>query len=184
MLVSHGGRKFKCSARGMSAKQFLQNQDSAAPSSTNRLAQVTSWDEDTNSPDMAYGSGRSYISAVSEVITDTSETCAGHAKNNMGEARMDIEMSEIAYLGYAASESYGLTWKVSLLFAILMIGEVPASTRDGIGAQLPTNHGGPRSSSCCLLDQSVLFPGTFMRFQGCSCWRRTQPLKSPTRRRP
>ena len=29
----------------------------------------------------------------------------------MGEARMDIEDSEMAYLGYFGSESYGLTWK-------------------------------------------------------------------------
>lgn len=30
----------------------------------------------------------------------------------MGEARMDVIESEIAYLGYHASESYGLVWKV------------------------------------------------------------------------
>jgi len=56
--------------------------------------------------------GRSYISAVSEVITDDSQTCRGRAKKNMGEARMDIEGSEMGYLGYQGSEAYGLTWKV------------------------------------------------------------------------
>ena len=46
------------------------------------------------------------------MITDSGETCSGKAKKNMGEARMDIEDSEMAYLGYYGSESYGLTWKV------------------------------------------------------------------------
>lgn len=35
-------------------------------------------------------------------------------QNQMGEARMDIIESEIAYLGFHDSESYGLVWKVSL----------------------------------------------------------------------
>ncbi|CAN0069050.1 unnamed protein product, partial [Laminaria digitata] len=55
---------------------------------------------------------RSYISAVSEIITDSREKCNGKAKKTMGEASMDIEDSEIAYLGYQLSESYSLTWKV------------------------------------------------------------------------
>ena len=55
---------------------------------------------------------RSYISAVSEIIDDDTTDCNGKAQKNMGEARMDIEDSEMAYLGYHGSESYGLTWKV------------------------------------------------------------------------
>lgn len=55
---------------------------------------------------------RSYISAISEVVLDESETCDGKAKQTMGEARMDIVSSEMAYLGFQGSESYGLTWKV------------------------------------------------------------------------
>ena len=47
------------------------------------------------------------------MITDEDETCDGRAKNDMGEARMDIEDSEMAYLGFHGSESYGLTWKVT-----------------------------------------------------------------------
>ena len=70
------------------------------------------WDTSTNAPDKDEEDGRSYISAVSEVITDDSQTCNGRAKKNMGEARMDIEDSEMGYLGYHGSESYGLTWKV------------------------------------------------------------------------
>nr|BDX99461.1 mannuronan C5-epimerase [Cladosiphon okamuranus] len=73
---------------------------------------VLSWDTTTNSPDEDETDGRSYISAISEVVTDPDETCAGMAKNTMGEARMDIESSEIGYLGFQDSEAYGLTWKV------------------------------------------------------------------------
>ncbi|CAN0493483.1 unnamed protein product, partial [Hapterophycus canaliculatus] len=73
---------------------------------------VFSWDTTTNSPDVDETDGRSYISAISEIVTDPDETCAGMAKNTMGEARMDIESSEMAYLGFWDSESYGLTWKV------------------------------------------------------------------------
>ena len=76
------------------------------------LPQVFGWDTSTNSYQTSDSGGRSYISAISEVIIDTSETCDGRAKNDMGEARLDIEDSEIAYLGYYNSESYGLSWKV------------------------------------------------------------------------
>ena len=73
---------------------------------------VTSWDSSKNDVDTDWGDGRSYISAISEVVLDASETCEGAAKNNMGEARMDVEHSEIAYLGYEESESWGLSWKL------------------------------------------------------------------------
>lgn len=74
-----------------------------------------SWDEGAGTYDTDYSNGRSYISVVSEVIVDPDEDCEGYAKNDMGEARMDIVSSEIGYLGYQASESYGLTWKVRIL---------------------------------------------------------------------
>ncbi|CAM9144267.1 unnamed protein product [Laminaria digitata] len=75
---------------------------------------VFAWDTSTNVPDEDEDEddGRSYISAVSEVITDSSQTCNGRAKKDMREASMDIEDSEMSYLGYHDSESYGLTWKV------------------------------------------------------------------------
>ena len=72
---------------------------------------VTSWDPSKAEVDSDWSDGRSYISAISEVVLDPAETCEGAAKNNMGEARMDIENSEIAYLGYEAAESWGLTAK-------------------------------------------------------------------------
>lgn len=73
---------------------------------------VTSWDPSKASVDEDWGDGRSYISAISEVVLDAAETCQGVAKNEMGEARMDIENCEIAYLGYEASESWGISWKL------------------------------------------------------------------------
>ena len=79
---------------------------------TRSAPQVFAWDTSKNAPDEDEDDGRSYISAVSEIITDSSEKCSGRAKSNMGEARMDIEDSEMAYLGYHDGESYGLTWKV------------------------------------------------------------------------
>lgn len=75
--------------------------------------QVFSWDEDAGTYDKNYEDGRSYISVISEIVTDEDEECDGKAKKTMGEARMDIVNSEIGYLGHYDSESYGLTWKVS-----------------------------------------------------------------------
>ena len=74
--------------------------------------QVFAWDTSKNKVRTDDSKGRSYISAISEIITDSKEKCSGKAKKTMGEARMDIEDSEMAYLGYYGSESYGLTWKV------------------------------------------------------------------------
>jgi len=73
---------------------------------------VTSWDSSKADVDSDWSDGRSYISAISEVVLDPAETCEGAAKNNMGEARMDIENSEISYLGYEAAESWGASWKL------------------------------------------------------------------------
>ncbi|CAN0304316.1 unnamed protein product, partial [Ectocarpus sp. 4 AP-2014] len=69
---------------------------------------VTSWDVDGRKPQETYEDGRSFIRCVSEVLTGA-DTCA---KNDMGECRMDIIDSEMGYLGYDASEAYGITWKV------------------------------------------------------------------------
>ncbi|CAM9195373.1 unnamed protein product, partial [Ectocarpus sp. 8 AP-2014] len=71
---------------------------------------VTSWDTPNKTPQATYVGGRSFLNCVSEKLTG--EVCVGQAKNEMGECRMDIINSEIGYLGYFDSESYGLTWKV------------------------------------------------------------------------
>lgn len=73
---------------------------------------VTSWDSAAYDVDSNYEDGRAYISAISEVVVDATETCQGVAKNEMGEARLDIENCEIAHLGYEASEAWGITWKL------------------------------------------------------------------------
>ncbi|CAM9492604.1 unnamed protein product, partial [Choristocarpus tenellus] len=73
---------------------------------------VTSWDINAGDVDEDYEDGRSYISAISEKILDPDLSCDGMAKNEKGEARMDILNSEIAYLGWYNSESYGLSYKV------------------------------------------------------------------------
>ncbi|CAM9199692.1 unnamed protein product, partial [Hapterophycus canaliculatus] len=73
---------------------------------------VESWDLAAGTVDEDYEDGRSFISAISEVIVDPTTTCDGMAKNDMGEARLDIIDSEINHLGYYESESYGLAYKV------------------------------------------------------------------------
>ncbi|CAM9724294.1 unnamed protein product [Laminaria digitata] len=73
---------------------------------------VESWDLGSGGVDEDDRDGRSYISALSEVITDPTETCDGAAKNDMGEARLDILDSEINHLGWYDSESYGIAYKV------------------------------------------------------------------------
>ena len=77
-----------------------------------RAPQVFSWDTSINAVDENEDDGRSFIRAVSEIIVDDSETCSSRPKETRGEARMDIEDSEMAYLGFHDGESYGLTWKV------------------------------------------------------------------------
>eukprot|EP00903_Cladosiphon_okamuranus_P019666 g18077.t2 len=76
---------------------------------------VTSWDTPNREPQAVHEwsseeKGRSFVNCVSEKLTG--ETCEGRAKKEMGECRMDIIKSEMAYLGYFESESYGITWKV------------------------------------------------------------------------
>ena len=78
------------------------------------------WDTSTNIPDDDQNDGPSYISAVPEVVTDDSRTCRGRANKNMKEANMDIEDSEMGYLGYQGSEAYNLTWKVGYEVAVLV----------------------------------------------------------------
>ncbi len=65
---------------------------------------IRSWNDATQAPDTEYTTfKRSFIQVRSFLDTD------GITPR---ESRMDIRDSEIAYLGYNASESYGLVWKV------------------------------------------------------------------------
>ncbi|CAN0037835.1 unnamed protein product, partial [Hapterophycus canaliculatus] len=78
---------------------------------------VTSWVESLGSAHVLPADGetgaepRSYIVCLSEILEDGQE-CLGVAQKDRGECRMDVIDSTIAYLGYEATESYGLTWKV------------------------------------------------------------------------
>lgn len=77
---------------------------------------VESWGLNNNlgrgGVDLDYTDGRSYISAITEVITDPLETCNGTAGTDMGEARLDIINTEVNHLGWYDSESYGIAYKV------------------------------------------------------------------------
>ncbi len=84
---------------------------------------VISWDEDAGGPDTRPSShGRAYIHVRSYLDS------GGTAR----ESRMDIKDSEVGWLGYNASESYGLTWKVygsgsSLYDKVDVLGDVTDS---------------------------------------------------------
>ncbi|CAM9705670.1 unnamed protein product, partial [Choristocarpus tenellus] len=113
VLIVHGGDGGDCDElRLLSNKTSLINLRAHGGSLSFVDTKVFSWDEQKNTYDTNTTDGRSYISALSEVIYDPTLNCSGMALNEMGEARMDIVRSEIGYLGYYDSESYGLTWKV------------------------------------------------------------------------
>jgi mannuronan 5-epimerase len=67
-----------------------------------RATKVTSWDAASGGPDTSHADGRAFIRVRSRLASNGAAL----------ESRMDIHDSEVAYLGYNASESYGLTWKV------------------------------------------------------------------------
>jgi parallel beta-helix repeat protein len=106
-----------------------------AKNSTLRIegTKVTSWDDVNQVVDSTYsvddpttpayeGNGRSYISARSLIEGDTAgnirplapPTACGvnGGTREPYEGRMDVVNSEVAYLGYKFSESWGLSWKV------------------------------------------------------------------------
>ena len=78
---------------------------------------VTSWDTGANAPDTNTADGRAHLRARSAV------TLAGPQVS-----RMDILNSEIQYLGYDASERYGLSWKANGDLALIdVLGDVKNS---------------------------------------------------------
>ena len=65
---------------------------------------ITSWDTGSGGPDTNHlAFGRAYLRVRSSLSTNGVTPL---------ESRMDIRNSEIAYLGYNASDAYGLVWKV------------------------------------------------------------------------
>jgi parallel beta-helix repeat protein len=69
-----------------------------------RRTAIASWDAAVQGPDTEYQTfGRAFIRVRSRLAPDGVTPL---------ESRMDILASDISYLGYDASESYGLSWKV------------------------------------------------------------------------
>jgi poly(beta-D-mannuronate) C5 epimerase len=78
---------------------------------------VTSWDTTANAPDTNTADGRAFMRARSADLGGTPRM-----------SRMDILDSEVQYLGYEASERYGLSWKANGdLAAIDVLGDVKNS---------------------------------------------------------
>lgn len=65
---------------------------------------VQSWDTSANAPDTNPADGRAFIRARSGIDDVTGAVAV---------SRMDVLNSEVAYLGWNASESYGLSWKAN-----------------------------------------------------------------------
>ncbi len=66
---------------------------------------IVSWDPDAQGPDTEYSQyGRAHIRVSSRFDSDGVTPL---------ESRMDIVASEVAWLGYAGAEAYGLSWKVN-----------------------------------------------------------------------
>lgn len=68
-----------------------------------RSTLLRSWDASRGGPDTNVADGRAYVRVRSRLAADGSTAL---------ESRMDVIDSEVAYLGYNASESQGLAWKV------------------------------------------------------------------------
>lgn len=73
--------------------------------------QVVSWDERKGTVDTNHEDGRSYISAVSELIYDTSQTCNGTAKvwssmYNESIGRCDVAMLKAVLVFQFATASF------------------------------------------------------------------------------
>ncbi|CAN0334916.1 unnamed protein product, partial [Ectocarpus sp. 12 AP-2014] len=78
---------------------------------------IQSWDENLLTAhiladDSTGDEPRSYIACSSEVVNENDTCDSGFAREDKGECRMDMVDSELGHMGYFASESYGITWKV------------------------------------------------------------------------
>lgn len=72
-------------------------------------------------------------------MVNESDTCdGGSARFDMGECRMDLVDSELSYMGYEATESYGITWKVSVCFCYKMY--IQRTPREGVGGRKKEEH--------------------------------------------
>jgi mannuronan 5-epimerase len=78
---------------------------------------VTSWDTGASGPDTNSADGRAFIRARSALANGVPQT-----------SRLDVLNSEVQYLGYEASERYGLSWKANGDLALVdVLGDVKNS---------------------------------------------------------
>jgi mannuronan 5-epimerase len=78
---------------------------------------ITSWDTNANGPDANTADGRAFMRARSAILNTAVEV-----------SRMDILNAEVQYLGYEASERYGLSWKANGDLALVdVLGDVKNS---------------------------------------------------------
>jgi parallel beta-helix repeat protein len=78
---------------------------------------LTSWDTGAGAPDTNTADGRAFVRARSAVLGAAPAV-----------SRMDVLASEVQYLGYEASERYGLSWKANGDLAVLdVLGDVKDS---------------------------------------------------------
>lgn len=108
-VVGAGGGGDADELRLMSNSETFLNLRGNGGSLVFQNTRVWSWDEAMDGPDEDISDGRSYISCLSEIVTDESLLCAGRAEHTVGECRMDIHNSEMAYLGYDAPEAWGIS---------------------------------------------------------------------------
>jgi parallel beta-helix repeat protein len=66
---------------------------------------IRSWDAAVGGPDSSESNGRAYVRVRSKYASDGVTPQESH---------MDVANSEISYLGFEGSESYGLVWKVNV----------------------------------------------------------------------
>jgi poly(beta-D-mannuronate) C5 epimerase len=83
-----------------------------------RSTKVTSWNESANGPDTEYATGRAFVRVRSSYVSGVAHT-----------SRMDVSNSDVGYLGYYASESYGMVWKVlgSAFSNVDVLGDITGS---------------------------------------------------------
>jgi poly(beta-D-mannuronate) C5 epimerase len=68
-----------------------------------RSTRIRSWDASARGPDANYSDGRAFVRVRSRLASDGVSAL---------ESRMDVINSEMSYLGYNASETQGVVWKV------------------------------------------------------------------------
>lgn len=80
---------------------------------------ITSWDTGANGPDGSPADGRAFIRARSSQDPTTQAPLV---------SRMDVADADVGYLGWDASESYGLSWKANGDLTVLdVLGNVTGS---------------------------------------------------------